>query len=79
MNGKPGDDPAIDIIHHGRSVYSPEVDGLVRELAKLMDFRKLQELLYSFAGLPVAEVGAKLRETVARLKREARARGWEIE
>ena len=47
MNGKPGDDPAIDIIHHGLSIYSPEVDGFVRELAELMEFRSLQGLLYS--------------------------------
>ena len=79
MNGKPGDDPAIDIIRHGRSVYSPEVDALVRELAMLMEFRKLQDLLHSLAALSVDELGVKLKETVRALKLEARARGWEVE
>jgi len=79
MNGKPGDDPAIDIFHHGLSVYSPEVDTLVRELAKLMEFRRLQELLYSLAGLSVEELNAKLKEKLHILKDEAKLRGWEVE
>jgi hypothetical protein len=79
MNGKPGDDPALDIVHHGLLVYSPEVDGLVRELAELMDFRRLQDLLQSLAGLSTAALGAKLHEIARTLKTEGRARGWEVE
>lgn len=79
MNGKPGDDPALDIVHYGLSVYSAEVDGLVRELAKLMEFRRLQDLLGSLSGLSVAELGVALKEKLATLRDEARARGWEIE
>lgn len=79
MNGKPGDDPALDIVHYGLSVYSAEVDGLVRELAKLMEFRRLQDLLDSLSALSVAELSVALKEKVAKLKDEARARGWEVE
>ncbi|WP_256298279.1 hypothetical protein [Haloarchaeobius salinus] len=31
-NGKPGDSPYTDVVTHGRDVYSPEVDDLIREL-----------------------------------------------
>lgn len=79
MNGKPGDDPAIDIVCHGLSVYSPEVDGLVRELAKLMEFRRLQDLLGSLSALSHDDLKAKLEETIQALKRDARARGWEVD
>ncbi len=79
MNGKPGDDPALDILHHGRSVYSPEVDQLVRDLAELIEFRRLQDLLRSLAGLTNDALGIKLREIVDHLRKDARARGWEIQ
>jgi hypothetical protein len=79
MNGKPGDDPALDIVKYGLPVYSPEVDSLVRELAKLVELRRLQDLLSELSALPVEELGDKLRETVRELKEDARARGWEVE
>ncbi len=79
MNGKPHDDPALDIIRYGLPVFSPEADGLVRDLGKLMDFRRLQDLLRSLVKLPVAEVEAALRAKVTELKNDGAARGWEIE
>lgn len=79
MNGKPGDDPALDIVKYGLSVYSPEVDSLVRELANLMEFRRLQDLLHELSALPVEELGGRLKEAVRKLKEDARARGWEVE
>ena len=79
MNGKPGDDPAVDIVQYGRSVYSPEIDDLVRQLANLMDFRRLQDLLQSQEGLSNAALGATLLGILRTLKAEGRARGWEVE
>jgi len=79
MNGRPGDDPATDILHHGRQVYSPEIDDLVRQLGRLMEFRKLQEFLMSLSGLPVAEIGRRVKDRVAQLTSEGRERGWEVE
>jgi len=79
MNGKHGDDPALDIIHYRLSVYSPEVDALVRELAKLMEFRRLSDFLSSLGGLSVEELRVKLNETVIMLKIDAKNRGWEVE
>jgi hypothetical protein len=37
-NGRPGDNPYDDIIHHGGSEYGEPVDGLVRELSKMPGF-----------------------------------------
>ena len=79
MNGKPGDDPAFDILQLGLPVYSPEIDANVRKLAKLMDLRRLQDFLYSLAGLPVLEIGAKVEQQLSTLMQEGHDRGWEIE
>ena len=79
MNGKPHDDPAFDIIHYGLPVFSPEADGLVQELGKLMDFRRLQAFLDPLARLPLDKLVAALNAKVAELRSEGAARGWEIE
>lgn len=34
-NGKPGDHPVSDILSHGLPTYSPEIDGLIREIDAL--------------------------------------------
>jgi hypothetical protein len=36
-NGRPGDYPYTDIVHHGEAVYSGAVDDLVRKVAELND------------------------------------------
>lgn len=41
-NGKPGDHPYTDIIHHGSSEYGEPVDGLVKELSKLPGFSNVR-------------------------------------
>jgi hypothetical protein len=77
MNGKPGDDPALDILHHRLEVYTPEIDRMVRELGKLMDFRRLQDLLFSLTGRPVAQIESLLSQKLEALRKEAQGRGWE--
>jgi len=42
-NGKPGDHPLTDILVHGASIFSPEIDSLVRELAAMPDFDQVRE------------------------------------
>jgi hypothetical protein len=32
--GAPGDDPLIDVVTYGRSVFTPEIDELIRQLAE---------------------------------------------
>jgi hypothetical protein len=35
VNGKQGDHPLTDILHYGIPTFTPEIDGLVRELYEL--------------------------------------------
>ena len=79
MNGKPHDDPALDIVRYGLPVFSAEADGLVRDLSKLMEFRRLQDFLHPLVRLSVGEVEAALRVKLAELKNDSKARGWEVE
>ena len=44
-NGKPGDHPFTDIVAHGLPVYSPEVDGLIREIDRLGGSDQLSDAL----------------------------------
>jgi hypothetical protein len=32
VNGKPGDHPLTDILHHGLPAFNEEVDGLIKEI-----------------------------------------------
>jgi hypothetical protein len=41
VNGKPGDNPYTDIIVHDLTVFSPEVDALVRQVDGLGGFDSL--------------------------------------
>ncbi|HEX9425157.1 MAG TPA: hypothetical protein VF899_18085 [Pyrinomonadaceae bacterium] len=42
-NGSPGDDRIIDVIRHGLTVYGEPIDTQLRELSKLLSFRRLQD------------------------------------
>jgi hypothetical protein len=84
-NGKPGDHPFTDIIYYRRPVYSPDIDDLVRELAKLSDTRGQQELAdmlfreYNEFAKPDL---TKLQQILASMRDQRRAdaerRGWEL-
>jgi hypothetical protein len=83
-NGKPGDHPFTDIVHHLRPVYSAAADDLVREIAKLADDktrRELEDLLMSkyneYFKPNVPELERILTALRDRLLGEARARGFE--
>jgi len=79
MNGRPGDDPATDILHHERPVYSAEIDDLVRQLGKLMEFRRLQDFLNSLSGVPIPDLGRRVKDQLSQLRSEAKRRGWDVE
>jgi hypothetical protein len=40
-NGKPGDHPLTDVLHHKLQVYSRETDELIRKIAALCSSREL--------------------------------------
>jgi hypothetical protein len=34
-NGRPGDHPVYDIVHHGMTVFGSEIDGRVRAISRI--------------------------------------------
>ena len=42
-NGRPGDHPLTDLLKHGRTVYGPEADTCIREIAALSRGHELDE------------------------------------
>ncbi|HZL99460.1 MAG TPA: hypothetical protein VFD43_04330 [Planctomycetota bacterium] len=84
-NGKPGDHPYTDIVHHGRDVYSPAAAALVRQIAALADDktrRALAEMLFGefneSSSPDVHELERRLAALRDRLAQEARDRGYEL-
>jgi hypothetical protein len=83
MNGKPGDDPILDVTVHGLPVYSDTIDALIREVWPECGTRERDELramLPHPEGLDAAEleeVHLGLEDLRSRLLGEARERGWE--
>ena len=43
-NGKPGDHPITDIVAHGATVFTPEIDGLIRDLDKFDYWNEIASL-----------------------------------
>ena len=76
-NGAPGDHPLNDILVHGSTVFSPEADEMVRQLACVYSHEEMHELLVWF-HLPTGEaLEARLRALLEARRAEARRRGWE--
>jgi hypothetical protein len=83
-NGKIGDHPLSDVLIHGRIVYSKRATELIREVVELADDRTKRELSdrllfefneYSTPDIPRLE--AELEALLNRLRKEAKARGFE--
>jgi len=77
-NGRQGDHPITDIVDHGLTVFSPEADNLVREIAQLMPRNRLWSLVDWFSPPPIDEFTTQLRQIRDRLRREARDQGGEV-
>jgi hypothetical protein len=77
-NGSPGDDPIIDVISHGLRVYGEPIDSQLREISKLLSFRRLQDWFWPIRDLPRTELQTNVVRKLAELKRCARDRGWEV-
>ena len=84
-NGKQGDHPLTDILHHDLEVYSAKADGLVREIVKLADekgYRELGDRLYRdfnpYMNPDVSSLELELVELRDRLKKEAQLRGFDL-
>lgn len=72
-NGRPGDHPVTDILVHGMSVFSPEVDELVRRLARLVPRQRLGELV-PLGPVSLPELRARLEAELERATREPEER-----
>ena len=84
-NGKPGDHPYTDIVHHGRDVYSKRAAALVREIAALIDDKgqnQLADLLFheynEYDKPDVAKLERVLTSMRDEAKRIAKERGFEV-
>ena len=83
-NGKPGDHPLTDILVHRLQVYSPAIDELVREIARLSDERgqrELGDMLFfeynDFSNPDLARLEDVLTRLLAQRRHDASMRGWE--
>ena len=79
MNGKPNDHPLTDILVYNITVFSPEIDSLIKEIVALGGQRDLETRFNLFVPPPLDEFERDLRDMLKRLKEEAKERGWEVE
>jgi hypothetical protein len=77
-NGSLGDDPIRDVISHGLTVYGDPIDSQLREMSKLLSFRRLQDWFWPLRRLPKAELKTVVARKLAELQRDAKERGWEV-
>ena len=78
-NGKPGDDPLLDILVHNIKVYGQEADDLIRKIAQLCSRRELYEWWEREIGWSGDRnsVAGKARMQLDELLRRAKESGWE--
>jgi hypothetical protein len=78
-NGKPGDHPVTDIVVWKKSVFAPETDALIREIAQFTDnyavydpFEPIERLFWKAKADPTCEPELReaLRGLLERLSRE---------
>jgi hypothetical protein len=55
MPNEPGDHPLTDLMIHGISVYSPEADALIRDIARYLPGSRLNELFDWFGPPPLGQ------------------------
>lgn len=69
-NGKPGDSPYTDIVTHGRDIYSPEIDDLIRELDSLGAAIDVHDVLNEYELDPDDDEREEMAADLRELKRE---------
>ena len=76
-NGKPGDHPLTDVLVHGADVFSPEVDRLIREIARIGGEKELDRLVDWLTPPALPQMRQDLQAAYDRLLKDAKARGWD--
>ncbi len=81
-NEKIGDHPFAHIVIHGRRVYSPRADALVREIARHGGRALIENMLLfeynDLANPDIAKLEAVLTGIRDRPLADARGRGWQV-
>ena len=76
-NGKHGDHPITDILHHDLSVFTPDIDNLIKEISNYISFHKLCDMLDWLSPPPNHDLQQQLTKKLAELQQDAIDRGWE--
>jgi hypothetical protein len=69
-NGKIGDHPLTDILSHNRSVFSLEIDRLIRKIAAIEGAQELSKRFNWFSLPPREELKRELRKILAELEKQ---------
>jgi len=77
-NGKKGDHPITDILNHNLEVFSPKIDNLIREIAKLVPNYRLRDMFDWFHLPALEEFEQQLQKKLEELNQEAKDSGWEV-
>jgi len=76
-NGKHGDHPINDICDHGLAVFSPSVDGLIRDIHEYLPQYRMWDLFDWFNPPPMPEFERMLTAKLVELRASATSQGWE--
>jgi hypothetical protein len=79
-SGGPGDHPLSDVIHYKIGVYGATADAAIRELAKLMSPRELDEWWVREIGWSCDHCTAEMRSSskLAWARQRALDSGWDL-
>jgi hypothetical protein len=77
MNGRPGDDPIVDLLHHGLAPYGDPIDTNLRQIAKLLSYPRLQDWFEPFGDLSRGQLTPIVAHKLDDLRRKTEERGWE--
>jgi hypothetical protein len=77
MNGRRGDDPIMDLLHHSLAPYGGPIDTDLRQVAKLLSYPRLQDWFGPLRDLSPEELKVIVANKLDELRRGAEERGWE--
>jgi hypothetical protein len=78
-NGQIGDHPLTDILIHKSRVFDEEVAELIVKISKLASRQQMETLVDWLKPPGLPELRNTLEKEYARLRDEAKQRGWEVE
>ena len=76
--GGAGDHPITDILLYDLPVFSPKVDGLIKEIAKYLPDYRINTLMNWFSPPPLDEMEIFLSKKLEELKEDAQKNGWSV-